>query len=82
MSHRGYIRKQQGVPAAFCQSHRKHLSSTMAFPPLCLRETFKTIARNWPPRRASRKAAPYLNGLDKEAWLMEAAVDDFTVNSD
>ena len=25
MSHRGYIRKQQGVPAAFCQSHRKKL---------------------------------------------------------
>ena len=25
MSHRGYIRKQQGVPAAFSQSHRKKL---------------------------------------------------------
>ena len=54
----------------------------MAFPPLWLREIFKRVARNWPPRRASRKATPYLNGLDKEAWLMEAAVDEFTVNSD
>ena len=25
MSHKGYIRKQQGVPAAFSQSHRKKL---------------------------------------------------------
>ena len=82
MSHRGYIRKQQGVLLHFLRVTEKNSSSTMAFPPLCLSETLKTVARNWPPWRASRKATPYVNGLDKEAWLTETAVDDFTVNSD
>ena len=32
----------------FVRVTEKNSSSTMAFPPLCLRETLKTVARNWP----------------------------------
>lgn len=80
--HRGYIRKEHGVPAAFCQSHRKKLILHNGISTTVTEGDFQNSSKKLTPREGLKEGNPIPQRSRQEAWLMEAAVAEFTVNSD
>ena len=56
--HRGYIRKEQGVPAAFCQSHRKKLILHNGIFTTVTEGDFQNSSKKLTPREGLKEGNP------------------------